>query len=1085
MWLLLPTSGGPMADTPSNAYYRNLVERLLMVDSVDAIRTAVRAAPRLDASDLFGAFDAVERDRATRHDEPELDLVRFVREVVEGLLATGRPQQALDPASPEAAVRRAREAGGVFAAYQALRHHAGKLRFEHFDALQSEYFRRPPWQTSRQPDHDLHALCALAVVLHDDRALARALAFRGARCRERGRLQAAARCFMRSERLANASGDSETAMMASVATASLAEHLGDWDAAVASLTTMLKRVEAEQQAEAASSIRRKLAGILRSVGRYSEALELLDAEVAWIDTPDTSHLADVAARVRLNRGLVLEDIGRYEQGEAEFERARDLARRCGARDLEFQALNNRAASALKRRDTRTALTRFLEVRRTVETWASPSAVAAAHNNLGQAYLDAGHAGEALKEFRAALRLKTELGERFGEAIACTGMGDALNRLGDVKAAEACWNIALVPCLETGNLTTLTVVAQRLADAGRFDPELAEIVKDARARAVSEGELALEVPLTESLASAAIQRGDEEAALALYRDSLSRVQRSLERSPSGIALEAHLGVLEARRPESRLVGYQRLEAVVATVEVRLAATRLDERRSEIIGTFLDVYAAVIDLLVAHGADLPVDDPIAEAFRLHETAKGRSFVASLADAEVTVSEGVPEALRQREHELLALERNLQAHHVRSSESSAGFRQRRLAELHDQLEACWTEMEPVASDYVRLRRGEPVDHAEVRRTLTAASAEPMALVSFFCGADTTTAFVIRTDDDDLHTYSANVGRGRIAEAAQALRRAFNGDPTAFPPYPPIRRGRPDRRSLAPFEELSHELLAFLPALDGLELVMVAPHGPLHLLPLHALHMPDGAFLGDRHALVYAPSATALAYCLRRRSHSDPRARPSVYVAATAAGEDAHPHFFETDGGMFDPSKWAVGSELAGETSPRGAIRGLEAHDVAHITCHGYFDDQRPLQSGLLLGNGEQRPPRDIRSVPIIERSNYLLTARELLRSRISAGLVTVRACSTGMQAERNTGDELDGLTRSLLYAGSSSVIVSLWNVDQESSRDLVRGFYDRWQSDPARGKWRALWDAQRALRSDPERPHLQHPYHWAPLVLVGDWR
>ena len=155
------------------------------------------------------------------------------------------------------------------------------------------------------------------------------------------------------------------------------------------------------------------------------------------------------------------------------------------------------------------------------------------------------------------------------------------------------------------------------------------------------------------------------------------------------------------------------------------------------------------------------------------------------------------------------------------------------------------------------------------------------------------------------------------------------------------------------------------------------------------------------------------------------------------------------------------------------------------GHFDDQRPLRSGLVLGDGEQRPPRDLRSIPFIERRNFVLSARDLLRSEIRADLVTLRACSTGIQGERNTGDELEGLARSLIYAGSPSVIVSLWNVDQESSRDLVREFYARWRATPGQSKWRALWEAQRRFRADVERPHLQHPYHWAPLVLIGDWR
>ena len=90
------------------------------------------------------------------------------------------------------------------------------------------------------------------------------------------------------------------------------------------------------------------------------------------------------------------------------------------------------------------------------------------------------------------------------------------------------------------------------------------------------------------------------------------------------------------------------------------------------------------------------------------------------------------------------------------------------------------------------------------------------------------------------------------------------------------------------------------------------------------------------------------------------------------------------------------------------------------------------------------------------------------------------------RNAGDELDGLSRAFLYAGNSAVMAGLWNVDQLTSRDLLRAFYRHW-SDPVRKpeKWQALqWAQQEFLRSA-EEPYLRHPYHWAPFVLHGDWR
>jgi CHAT domain-containing protein len=375
-----------------------------------------------------------------------------------------------------------------------------------------------------------------------------------------------------------------------------------------------------------------------------------------------------------------------------------------------------------------------------------------------------------------------------------------------------------------------------------------------------------------------------------------------------------------------------------------------------------------------------------------------------------------------------------------------------------------------------------------LTEHASVPSALISFFCDDDATTAFVMRSDDRIPHVFQCRVGRKAIEDAALKLRRTFNGNAAEFPPYPPIRGDRPEKRKLDFLDQLGSELLGFLPALEGVELLCVAPHGPIHLLPLHAMRTNEGRYLVEHFGFVYCPSISVLAYTLAR-TDSMKRATSlgnRVYVAGVSAQSDAFPEFFENDGSLFDPSVWTVTAD-AGPThaTKKQVLRQIGHHDVVHLTCHGYFDDRNALESGLLLSNGFERPPRDLRSISALERGQYLLTARELLEAHIQAGLVTLRACSTGLQAERNRGDEFEGLTRALLYAGNAAVLASLWNVDQQSSKELLARFYHRWQEQGrATEKWRAFTMAQRDLLTS-EEPHLRHPYHWAPLVLVGDWR
>ncbi|MFI5915217.1 CHAT domain-containing protein [Dactylosporangium sp. NPDC051541] len=260
--------------------------------------------------------------------------------------------------------------------------------------------------------------------------------------------------------------------------------------------------------------------------------------------------------------------------------------------------------------------------------------------------------------------------------------------------------------------------------------------------------------------------------------------------------------------------------------------------------------------------------------------------------------------------------------------------------------------------------------------------------------------------------------------------------------------------------------------------------MLPFHALRGADGRYLVEAHGVTYVPSLTVL-----RLIYDSPSAPPSdgwsAFVAGVAAQGDAHPEFFEHDDEVLAAAAARV-SVCRGprQVTPDRVLAGIAEHDLVHLTCHGFYDETDPLRSGLMLGDGTASPPRTVRSIPPRARHRFLATAEDVLATRTTANIVTLRACSTGLVGERNAGDEFDGLTRSFLQAGARSVLAGQWNVDQRSSRRLVQSFYRAWLGTGA-AKWQALRAAQLELLTDPTDPALAHPYHWAALSLLGDWR
>ena len=108
--------------------------------------------------------------------------------------------------------------------------------------------------------------------------------------------------------------------------------------------------------------------------------------------------------------------------------------------------------------------------------------------------------------------------------------------------------------------------------------------------------------------------------------------------------------------------------------------------------------------------------------------------------------------------------------------------------------------------------------------------------------------------------------------------------------------------------------------------------------------------------------------------------------------------------------------------------------------------------------------------------LSLFDLYQLRLPAELITLSGCGTGLNVVVG-GDELIGLKRGLLYAGASGVLLTLWDVNDQSTASFMQLFYNRLRSDP--NKARAVQYAMNELRRE-----YAHPFYWAPFVLVGKY-
>ena len=235
----------------------------------------------------------------------------------------------------------------------------------------------------------------------------------------------------------------------------------------------------------------------------------------------------------------------------------------------------------------------------------------------------------------------------------------------------------------------------------------------------------------------------------------------------------------------------------------------------------------------------------------------------------------------------------------------------------------------------------------------------------------------------------------------------------------------------------------------LVIVPHRALHYLPFHALY--DGeTWLIERREVTYAPSALVLQQCLATPESNYQSALLLGVADEHIPGVRDELHAIK----QIFPDAIQCLDQLATTDTLR---RGADDFDLLHLACHAHFRSDNPLFSSLRLADG-------------------WFTARDAYELNLNCGLVTLSACETGMSAVA-PGDELMGLARGFLSAGSPTVMMSLWTIDDEATTELMRTFYGelpRTKSPAA-----ALRAAQmKLLRQKP------HPFFWSPFVLVGRW-
>lgn len=170
------------------------------------------------------------------------------------------------------------------------------------------------------------------------------------------------------------------------------------------------------------------------------------------------------------------------------------------------------------------------------------------------------------------------------------------------------------------------------------------------------------------------------------------------------------------------------------------------------------------------------------------------------------------------------------------------------------------------------------------------------------------------------------------------------------------------------------------------------------------------------------------------------------------------------------------------------LDNYRIIHFATHGLVNEQLPEFSAILLAQDTTSYTDTLSDITgnVANQNEGFLYQSEIYNLKFNAELVVLSACETGL-GKISSGEGVIGLTRALLYAGTKNLIVSLWQVDDKRTQELMQKFYANLLKDKTFTKRKGTTKYGKHLRKAKlemiNEGQYAHPYFWSPFILIGE--
>jgi CHAT domain-containing protein/Tfp pilus assembly protein PilF len=806
-----------------------------------------------------------------------------------------------------------------------------------------------------------------------------------------------------------------------------------------------------------------------------------------------------------NIGAVYEKIGQPQKALEYYDQALPILRKIQNRGGEATTLNNIGAVYEKIGQPQKALNYLSQSLSISKEVNDRGGEATTLNNIGAIYYKIGQPQKALEYYDQALPILREVQNRNGEATTLNNAGNIYRDIGQRQKALEYFSQSLSISKEVndkvGESRTLSNIGAVYGDIGQPQKALEYFSQSLPIRKKVD-DRGGEATVLNNIGTIYYKIGQRQKALEYYIQSLPILREVQDRDHEASIL-GNLADLERSRGNLQ-VALTHIEFAIKIIETIRTEIVSQEFRTSYFASQQDYYDFYIDVLMQLHKQQPSKGFNALALQASEHARARGLLDLLRESQADIRQGVdPKLIEQEKNlqfQLNALEkRRIELYSKTPTKSQVDGFNKEYDTLLPQYQDVETKIRSNSPRYAALTQPQPLTVAELKQQVLD---DNTVLLEYFLGKDH--IYLWAVSKSEITSYELPK-QSEIEAAIQQFRKVV-ADSTAQPSA--ISKGG---------ASLTQMLIAPAAKQIGQKRLLIVSNGALQYLPFAALPALTGSqSLLSEHEIINLPSASTLATL---RKELDKR-KPAPKTVAVFAD----PVFSPTDGRVAQRKSRTPASKnpAQGNTSTepfsiqilrdatqeagvnferlpgtrqeaKGILQFLPAnmqtqaldfnankttvlnanlsqYRIIHFATHGILNTTRPELSAVVLSLVD----------PKGQPQNGFLRLNDIFNLNLSAELVVLSACQTGL-GQNIRGEGLIGLTRGFMYAGTPRVLVSLWNVNDESTAVLMTHFYKAMLEQklpPAT----ALRAAQLKMQLDPK---WRSPYYWAAFTLQGEWK